>query len=220
VEASDTGIILRLRPSSETSLLVHWLTRGSGRILTLAKGARSQKSSFRGKLDLFFEASFSFQQTRESGPRYLKELNLLDTRPALRSDLDKLSLAAYAAHLLERNTETDTPVNDLFLLFADFLRVTCSTPPNAWMLLLLELKFLQVWGSSLTPEPRTTSPGACAILVFALKHEFASSFHLSPSQSQILELAGLIQRQAQATQINLPPRRLNLLYRLKAASPS
>ena len=35
-----TGLILRTRPLTETSLIVHWLTPDFGRIATVAKGAR------------------------------------------------------------------------------------------------------------------------------------------------------------------------------------
>ena len=54
------GIILRTRPLTETSLIVHWLTADHGRLSTVAKGAKRPKSPFRGKLDLFFEGVFFF----------------------------------------------------------------------------------------------------------------------------------------------------------------
>ena len=41
-----TGIILRTRPLTETSLIVHWLTPELGRLATVAKGARRHKSLF------------------------------------------------------------------------------------------------------------------------------------------------------------------------------
>jgi len=56
------GVVLRIRPLTETSLIVHWLTADCGRLATVAKGARRAKSPFRGKLDLFYEAELSFQR--------------------------------------------------------------------------------------------------------------------------------------------------------------
>ncbi|HXA44461.1 MAG TPA: recombination protein O N-terminal domain-containing protein, partial [Candidatus Angelobacter sp.] len=53
-----TGIILRTRPLTETSLIVHWLTPDLGRLATVAKGARRPKSPFAGRLDLFYVADF------------------------------------------------------------------------------------------------------------------------------------------------------------------
>ena len=40
---SATGIILRTRPLTETSVIVNWLTPDCGRISTVAKGARRPK---------------------------------------------------------------------------------------------------------------------------------------------------------------------------------
>ena len=51
---STAGVVLRLRPLTETSLIVNWLTRDFGRIATVAKGARRPKSPFRGQIDLFY----------------------------------------------------------------------------------------------------------------------------------------------------------------------
>jgi len=56
------GLILRTRPLTDTSLIVHWLTPEFGRLATVAKGARRPKSPFAGKLDLFYLADLSFQR--------------------------------------------------------------------------------------------------------------------------------------------------------------
>ena len=61
-----TGLILRTRPLTETSLIVNWLTPDAGRIATVAKGARRTKSPFLGGLDLFYLADFSFSRSRRS----------------------------------------------------------------------------------------------------------------------------------------------------------
>src|SRR5207302_4043038 len=73
---SATGLILRTRPLTETSLIIHWLTPDLGRIATVAKGARRPKSPFRGKLDLFYLADFSFSRSRRSELHNLREVNL------------------------------------------------------------------------------------------------------------------------------------------------
>ena len=66
MEERASGIILRTRPFTETSLVVEWLTEDAGRISTVAKGARRPKSPFIGKLDLFYEADFSFVRSQKS----------------------------------------------------------------------------------------------------------------------------------------------------------
>src|ERR1043165_6976465 len=88
-----TGIIMRTRPLTETSLIVQWITAEAGRISTVAKGARRAKSPFLGKLDLYYEADFSFQRARKSSLHTLREVNLQATRPNLRTDLAALEKA-------------------------------------------------------------------------------------------------------------------------------
>ena len=73
------GLVLRTRPLTETSLIVHWLTPGLGRLATVAKGARRAKSPFRGKLDLFYLADFSFSRSRRSELHTLREVSLRET---------------------------------------------------------------------------------------------------------------------------------------------
>src|SRR5918996_3333774 len=92
-----TGIILRTRPLTETSLIVQWLTPDAGRIATVAKGARRPKSPFRGKLDLFYEADFSFARSRKSELHTLREVVLRETHSELREDLGWIQQASYAA---------------------------------------------------------------------------------------------------------------------------
>lgn len=116
-----TGIVLRVRPLTETSLIVHWLTAEAGRIATVGKGARRPKSPFRGKLDLYFEAEFSFQRSRRSDLHTLREVVLLNPRPTLRTTLAGLRRAAYATFLVEKATETETPIPAIHTLLRDFL---------------------------------------------------------------------------------------------------
>ena len=148
---SATGIILRTRPLTETSLIVHWLTSSPGRIATVAKGARRAKSPFLGKLDLFYLADFSFSRSRRSDLHALREVSLREPHRALRQDLRRLRLAAYAAAFIEQATETETPLPDVFALLAGFLDCLGRHPPTLALLFAWELKLLQTLG--LQPDP-------------------------------------------------------------------
>src|SRR4051812_49420333 len=100
MEERAQGIILRTRLLTETSLIAHWLTAEHGRVATVAKGARRPKSPFRGKLDLFYSADFSYARSRRSELHTLKEVSLLDTHPKLREEIGYVQQASYAAALL------------------------------------------------------------------------------------------------------------------------
>src|SRR5438445_6488303 len=111
---STTGLILRTYPLTETSLIVHWLTPDAGRISTVAKGARRPKSPFRGKLDLFYLADFSFTRSRRSDLHALREVSLRERHGILRQDLGYLQQASYCAALIQQTTETETPLPGVF----------------------------------------------------------------------------------------------------------
>ena len=140
------GLILRTRPFTETSLIVNWLTPDFGRISTVAKGARRAKSPFRGKLDLFYEGEFSFARSRRSELHTLREVVLRETNAALRHELGYLQQAAYCATLIEQTTETQTPLPEIYELFAGFLRALPQQPPRPRTIFAFEFKLLQILG--------------------------------------------------------------------------
>ncbi len=137
-----TGVILRTRLLTETSLIVQWLTVDAGRISTVAKGARRAKSLFRGKLDLFHVAELTFRRSRRSDLHTLSEVGIRETYPALRTDWRRLNQAAYGVALIEQTTETDTPVAEIYRQFLGYLGHINGRTPTAWSVLALELKHL------------------------------------------------------------------------------
>ncbi len=164
---SATGLVLRCRPLTETSLIVHWLTREHGRLATVARGARRLKSAFRGKLDAGYRARFAFVRSRRSDLHTLTEVALEETHPALRTDFNRLRAAAYATRLLEQTTETETPVPGLFALLDEWWRVLDAAPASPAALAAFELHLLDALG--LRPDPaRTRLPSAVRETLSAL----------------------------------------------------
>ena len=143
---SATGLILRTRPLTETSLIVNWLTAEQGRVSTVAKGARRPKSAFAGKLDLFYLADFSFIRSRRSELHTLREVSLRETHRALRGELGYLQQAAYCAALIEQTTEHDTPLPDIFELMRGLLEHLPKHPPQPRTVYAFELKLLDKLG--------------------------------------------------------------------------
>ncbi|MCI0744021.1 MAG: DNA repair protein RecO [Verrucomicrobia subdivision 3 bacterium] len=148
MDERSTGIVLRTRPLTESSLIVHWLTPDLGRVGTIARGARRPKSPFRGKVDLFYTAEFTFARSRRSELHILREVALRTTRTALRHDLGYLNQAAYGARLIEQTTETETPLPEIYALFEGFLNALPGAPPRAVMVLGFEAKLLAELGLS------------------------------------------------------------------------
>jgi DNA repair protein RecO (recombination protein O) len=154
-----TGLVLRTRPLTETSLIVHWLTPSAGRLATVAKGARRPKSAFRGKLDLFYLADFSFQRSRRSELHNLREVVLQNTHPAIRQELARLEQACYCALLVEQSTETDTPLEGVFGLMVGLIGHLQQGPVVPHTIFAFELKLLEELGLSPQFEETSLAPG-------------------------------------------------------------
>lgn len=190
---SATGLILRLRPLTETSLIVHWLTPAFGRMATVARGARRAKSPFLGRLDLFYLADFSFSHNRRSDLHLLREVGLRNTHGALRQDIHRLQQAAYAATLIEQATETETPLPAVFELMTGYLDCLCHQPPAPQIVLTFELKFLSELG--LNPDLNKTklTRGAKQIVRTLTECSWSAALRLRPTREQHEELRQFLQ---------------------------
>lgn len=107
------GTLIRLTKLTDTSWIVHWFTDGHGLIKTVAKGARSPKSAFAGKLDLFFDAEISWVRARSGELHSLRELSVITTREPIRGDYNAMLLSGYCCRLLELAVERDHPEPEL-----------------------------------------------------------------------------------------------------------
>ncbi len=186
---STSGLILRTRPLTETSLIVHWLTPDFGRLATVAKGARRSKSPFAGKLDLFYTADFSFSRSRSSDLHHLREVKLQQTRPTIRQDIGKLNQAAYATACIEAMTETETPLPEFFALIKKFLDLLEREPVRAANIFALEIKLLRELG--LTPDFRNSrlTPGIKKIAQLLADETWPQILHLRTTVAQDDELS-------------------------------
>jgi DNA repair protein RecO (recombination protein O) len=185
---SATGLILRTRPLTETSLIVHWLTPESGRLATVAKGARRHKSPFQGKLDIFYQADFSFARSRRSELHTLREVQLRETREPIRQDIARLQQAAYATAFVEQVTETDTPLPEIYELTRGFLDCLClaETPPN--LVLAFELKILRETGQEPDWTESNLVPGTKKATAALADQDWVASQRLKLTPAQTAEL--------------------------------
>ena len=185
---SATGLVLRARPLTETSLITHWLTPDFGRIATVAKGARRAKSPFAGKLDLFYFADFSFSRSHSSDLHNLREVKLHKTHSAIREDMTKLQQAAYAAAFIEQATETETPLPGIFELMRGFITHLCEQKPLPQNIFALELKLLRELG--LEPDLKATrlTPGVKKVIQTLADSDWTKGSRLKLSAAQSGEL--------------------------------
>ncbi len=113
---STSAILLRKRKLSDTSLIVSWCTESLGCVQTVAKGARSAKSPFAGKLDLFYEADIQIARSKRSNLHTLREVALTNPFGGIRASYLRTQTAAYFVELIEICTESDHHEPELFAL--------------------------------------------------------------------------------------------------------
>ena len=184
IETSQ-GLILRTRPLTDTSLIVHWLTPEFGRLATVAKGARRQKSPFAGKLDLFYQAEFSFQRSRRSELHTLCEVVLRETHAAIRREMEYLQQASYAAALIEQTTELETPIAEIFSLFGEFLRQLTRQPPQPQMLFAFQVKLLSELGLQPDLDKEKLAPDLKQIMRILLVGDWGALSRLKLTKPQV-----------------------------------
>jgi len=183
-----TGIVLRTRPLTDTSLIVQWLTQDLGRLATVAKGARRPKSPFRGQIDLFHLAELSFARSRRSDLHILREVRLLESHAALRPELAYVQQASYCAALIEQTTETESPLPALYAQFAGLLRELPRHPARAATILAFEMKLLDELGLKPDLAQTSLSAGVRQLLEKFTRADWPALFRLRLSAAQEAEI--------------------------------
>ena len=186
--ARTTGLVLRTRPLTETSLIVQWLTRDFGRVATVAKGARRPKSPFRGQLDLFYLADLSFARSSRSALHTLREARLLECHAGLRSDLIYLQQASYCAVLIEQTAEPDAPMPSVFQTFAALLAQLPKNPARPQTIFAFEMKWLHELGLQPRLADSKLTPGSRLILERLPDMDWPEIFQLRLSDAQLAEI--------------------------------
>jgi DNA repair protein RecO (recombination protein O) len=136
-----TAIPLASYPYSSTSRVVHWLTRGHGKISTLLKGALRPKSPFLGEYELFSTSELLYYPKRAGTLHVAKECALIHARPAFRRNWRSTLAASYITSIFNRITPEETPQPGQFDFYEGLIELaetygnTC--PSIAW----LELQF-------------------------------------------------------------------------------
>jgi DNA repair protein RecO len=98
----DSGIVLAVRRTGETSLTVLFLGRGSGKVRLLAKGAMSAKHPTRGALEPGNEIEIVCYHREGQATHYLKEASLVGRPAAGRDSLPHLAANLAALELLDQ----------------------------------------------------------------------------------------------------------------------
>lgn len=142
-----------MHPLTDTSLIVHWLTEDHGLVRTVAKGARRPKSTFSGRLDLFFGGEITYHPARRGDLHTLREVAIQHWREGLRGSYPALLLAGYWCRLLGDIMEPDHPAPELYDLLLRGLDHVEAEGPSQRALLHFEKELVRLLGMAHASRP-------------------------------------------------------------------
>ena len=155
------GIVLDIRPWSQTSHVTTWLTPEHGPVSTLVKGAVRPKSAFLGQYDLFYTCELIYYARARGEIHAIREVSPVEMREGLRGDYRATALASYAAHLVREHCPHGGEAAEWFPFLERILDRAAEGNATERDLLALEIGFLSLAG--LSPDFSGADRSAAAI---------------------------------------------------------
>lgn len=117
----DLAICIRAIDYSETSQIVSFFTRATGKIDAIAKGSKRPKSPFDGPIEVLSHGNIVFIDSAGEKLATLTEFQQQPTLIDLRNNLFVLYVCLFAAELMNNLTHDYDPHPELFDSFLEFL---------------------------------------------------------------------------------------------------
>jgi len=152
VLTKDTAICIRAIDYSETSQILTFFTRDTGKIGAIAKGSKRQKSSFGGPFEIFSYGKIVFAESNKDKLSTLTEFESSFGGAgfsALSTNLFTLNCCLFGAELLNKLTHDYDPHPQLFDDFFQFLQNAGEGTNNSdtlTLLILFQLSLLKEVG--------------------------------------------------------------------------
>jgi len=123
----DTVICIRAADYSETSQIVTFFTRTTGKISAIAKGSKRPKSAFDGPIEVFSYGKIVFSDSTKEKLTTLTEFEQQLAFNDLATNLFALNCVSFAAELVNLLTNEYDPHPQLFDSFLQFLKSARET---------------------------------------------------------------------------------------------
>lgn len=154
----DQAICIGQRVYSESSQIVTFFGRCSGKIPAIAKGSRRQRGKFSGGIDLLCGGEIVYVPPRyESSLATLTEFTLQEPVRLLRTNLIPLHFGQYMAAMVGEFTEDFDPHEQLYVILSGCLELLQHSQRPEAILVSFELSLLREVGL----EPRWGSCCSC-----------------------------------------------------------
>jgi DNA repair protein RecO (recombination protein O) len=133
----DTGLCIRTTDYSETSQIVTFFTRATGKIDAIAKGSKRPKSAFGGPLEIFSYGQIMFTDSNREKLATLTEFEQQKDFSGLAGNHFALNCAYLAVELTDKLTSDYDPHPGLFDSLVEFLQNLLDSKENTNRLVLL-----------------------------------------------------------------------------------
>ena len=143
---STDAILLKKTELRETSLILDFYTRDSGKIKGIMKGVRSPQPQFGSVFEIFTLDRIVFYERRTKDIFTISQCELVDFFPGLRKDLERLGYAAYYTELVDATCGIGEKNEDVFNLFLESLRFLSQPGSAKRITRVFEIKLLKLLG--------------------------------------------------------------------------
>ena len=138
--AKDLAVCIRAVDYSETSQIVTFFTKATGKISAIAKGSKRPKSAFDGPIEMLSHGKIVFSDTKKEKLATLTEFESAYGTAGfigLHKNLSALNCCLFAAELINSLTHDYDPHPELFESFLQFLQDTSEKENNDRIMSLL-----------------------------------------------------------------------------------
>ena len=142
----DLAVCIRAIDYSETSQIVTFFAKDSGKFTAIAKGSKRHKSSFDGPVELFAQGRIVYSQSRTDKLATLTEFSQQPPFAFATRDLFALHCASLTAELVNSGTDDYDPHPQLFDAFVKFLHDLDEKQDTLRQLIVFQLKLLKEIG--------------------------------------------------------------------------
>ena len=145
IVATD-AILLKKTELRETSLLLDFYTKESGKIKGVLKGIRSPQPQFGALFEVFTLDRILFYERKNKDIFIISQCELIDFFPNLRKDLEKLGYAFYYTELIDSALGSGERNEEIFNLLLDSLRFLSQPGSAKRITRVFEIKLLKALG--------------------------------------------------------------------------
>lgn len=189
------GVVLNERDVRETSKVVTFFTRDSGKIKALAKGMRTPepKGKFGTAFEIYSLNSLVYYETENRDTFTLAQADLIDRYDSIRSDIKKSAYASYFVQLVDKSNELCAKDESIYELLAACLNALREDEEPDTVLILFQLKLLNISGFlPVLEDAKGVSKGCLRTIEHIRKGPMRNSLRLKTVSKVRKELNGLL----------------------------